>query len=64
LKPLRIILVRHGQSEGNANKEVYKDKPDYALHLTELGRHQAHESGKELKSLIGDQTVKFYVSPF
>lgn len=64
MKPSRIILVRHGQSEGNVNKSVYKDTPDYALHLTETGRKQAHDVGKQLKELIGDQSVKFYVSPF
>jgi broad specificity phosphatase PhoE len=65
LKPRRIILVRHGQSEGNVNREVYTHKPDYAVHLTELGRRQAHDVGKFLKELIGNEEgVKFYTSPF
>lgn len=65
MKPKRIILVRHGQSEGNVNKDIYKEKPDYSVHLTELGRKQAHDAGKSLKLLIGGkETVKFYTSPF
>lgn len=65
MKPRRIILVRHGQSEGNVDKNIYLEKPDYAVHLTELGRRQAHDAGKALKNLIGDhEKVKFYTSPF
>lgn len=64
MKPNRIILVRHGQSEGNVNKAIYREKPDYAVHLTELGRKQSHDVGKKLNQLIGPyERVKFYVSP-
>lgn len=65
MKPRRIILLRHGQSEGNVNRQIYEEKPDYSVHLTEVGRRQAHEVGKVLKKLIGDEEgVKFYTSPF
>ncbi len=64
MKPKRIILIRHGQSEGNVNKAIYKEKPDYAVHLTETGRKQAHDAGKSLAKLMEGETVKFYVSPF
>lgn len=65
MKPDRIFLVRHGQSEGNANKEAYATTPDYALQLTPLGEQQAEEAGKRLKAIIGwEQAVQFYVSPF
>ena len=37
MKPQRIILIRHGESEGNINKEIYTQKPDYALYLTNKG---------------------------
>ncbi len=63
-KPKRIFLIRHGQSEGNANKLIYREKPDYTVHLTDLGRKQAHDAGKKIKEIIGDERVKFYVSPF
>ena len=65
MKPDRIFLVRHGQSVGNADKEAYKDTPDYALQLTERGKEQAVEAGKNLKVIIGsEQSIQFYVSPF
>lgn len=68
MKPLRIFIVRHGQSEGNVDKTIYAKKPDYALELTQLGIQQASDAGSNLKQLA--RTVgnggKFaiYYSPF
>jgi broad specificity phosphatase PhoE len=65
MKPDRIFLVRHGESEGNANKAIYKDTPDYTVLLTDKGHKQAIEVGKKIANVIGpSQTVQFYVSPF
>lgn len=64
MKPDRIIIVRHGESEGNVNKEIYKDVTDYALQLTSKGVQQATAVGKEIHSLVGDTSCQFYVSPF
>ena len=36
-RPKRIILVRHGQSEGNADKNAYGKTPDSQIALTERG---------------------------
>eukprot|EP00455_Lapot_gusevi_P050831 TRINITY_DN7464_c0_g1_i1.p1 TRINITY_DN7464_c0_g1~~TRINITY_DN7464_c0_g1_i1.p1 ORF type:complete len:324 (+),score=63.40 TRINITY_DN7464_c0_g1_i1:58-1029(+) len=63
-KPKRIILIRHGQSEGNVNEAIYEEKPDHAILLTDQGLNQAFEAGKKLKEIIGDESVAFYVSPF
>lgn len=64
MKPDRIILVRHGESQGNVNKDIYKDIPDYALNLTERGVEQAICAGTELAKVIDGSPVQFYVSPF
>lgn len=64
MKPKRIILVRHGESEGNADINIYTSKPDYALKLTEKGQKQARNAGRILKNLIGSESVRFYVSSF
>lgn len=57
--------MRHGQSVGNANKSVYKDTPDYALTLTELGHQQAESAGLSIKTYIPKYSnIQFYVSPF
>lgn len=63
MKPNKIFIVRHGQSIGNVDKSVYKDIPDYALHLTDKGRQQALDVGKKFEDLIGSESVQFYCSP-
>ncbi|MDX2191501.1 MAG: histidine phosphatase family protein [Bacteroidota bacterium] len=63
MKPKRIILIRHGESIGNTNKEIYNSVPDYALELTEKGHEQALNAGVELKKLVGDSKMAIYVSP-
>lgn len=64
MRPQRIILIRHGESEGNVDKNIYEQKPDYALELTERGMQQAKEAGKKLREMIGDEKTAFFVSPF
>jgi broad specificity phosphatase PhoE len=64
MKPKRIILIRHGKSEGNEDPGIYIEKPDYALELSEAGLWQADDAGKELKGIIGNERVMFYISPF
>lgn len=63
MKPQRILLIRHGESQGNIDKNIYSEIPDYALELTEKGKNQAIEAGKKLKELVGDSKTAFYVSP-
>lgn len=63
MRPHRIILVRHGESEGNFDRNTYAQKQDYKLLLTPLGQQQADEAGKKLQALIGDERILFYVSP-
>ena len=71
MKPERIIIVRHGQSAGNADKTIYQAVPDYALPLTEIGKAQALAAGLAIQRLLATshaydpaQHVQFYVSPF
>jgi broad specificity phosphatase PhoE len=63
MKPKRIILIRHGESEGNIDRNTYAVKPDFKLLLTETGKQQAFEAGATLKEITGDEPVMFYVSP-
>ncbi len=64
MKPKRIILIRHGESQGNVDKQHYEEIPDYALNLTPRGVEQALEAGKKIKAIIGDEKVSVYISPF
>ena len=50
MKPKRIILIRHGESEANVNCRLFASMPDYIIELTERGRRQAREAGVEVGS--------------
>ncbi|KAL3781140.1 hypothetical protein ACHAW5_002406 [Stephanodiscus triporus] len=65
-RPRRIILLRHGQSMGNVDESAYVNTADWRIPLTDLGRKQAHEAGKNLRELIceKDASVVFYHSPY
>ncbi|MCB5163722.1 histidine phosphatase family protein [Streptomyces bambusae] len=63
-RPRRIVLVRHGESEGNVDDTVYEREPDHALRLTETGRAQAVVAGEQLRALFGEEPVSAYVSPY
>jgi broad specificity phosphatase PhoE len=64
MKPHRILLIRHGESEGNANKNHYLTIPDYALRLTQKGVEQAQQAGEEIRDIIGAESIYIYVSPY
>jgi hypothetical protein len=64
-RPKRLILIRHGESQGNQDSKIYSSVPDHAIGLTEKGQEQAHHCGQELKKIIGtNETVICFVSPF
>ncbi|KAI3453743.1 hypothetical protein Pfo_010406 [Paulownia fortunei] len=68
-RPRRIILVRHGQSQGNVDECVYTRVADPKVMLTEQGIAEAEECGKEMRRMIekdgaDDWKVYFYVSPY
>lgn len=48
----RILVVRHGESESNANPEVMIQKPDVAIELTNKGKLQASDSGYFISEYI------------
>lgn len=68
--PKRIILVRHGESEGNRDDAMYTVTPDYRIPLTPKGIGQAKEAGSRIFDVISDNgtsdnwKVYFYVSPY
>ena len=62
--PERVLLLRHGQSEGNINHRIYASKGDSKLELTTKGLEQAREAGQRLKAIVGKGNVFIAVSPF
>ncbi|KAK7201385.1 glycerolphosphate mutase [Novymonas esmeraldas] len=62
--PRRLLLVRHGESAANVNREVYSNTPDWKIPLTPLGREQAYDCGKRLRSIIAEEKLYIYYSPY
>lgn len=69
-RPTRIILVRHGQSEGNLDEKKYCTIADSKIRLTQSGLVQAEACGRAIRDTIekasteDDWQVYFYVSPY
>lgn len=66
---MKIFLVRHGESEFNANAESAKIIPDHDIALTKLGRAQAESAGEALEDIfnimhIDKNKVRMWVSPY
>lgn len=64
MRPKRIFIVRHGQSQGNHDQKTHETVPDYKIELTETGVQQAKDVGNILRGQIGTDKVAFYVSPY
>ncbi|XP_039165308.1 phosphoglycerate mutase-like protein AT74H [Eucalyptus grandis] len=68
LLPKRIILVHHGESEGNLSPSGQATTPDHKIPLTPLGVAQARAAGDRLRTLVagggGEWRVYFYASPY
>ncbi|KAL1316734.1 hypothetical protein HN51_068885 [Arachis hypogaea] len=68
-RPKRIILVRHGESQGNVDESVYARVADPKIGLTSKGKAQSEECGRRINDIIqkdGDHNwqLYFYVSPY
>ena len=63
-RPKRIILVRHGQSVGNIDSTLYGTIPDSQISLTERGFAQGAACGLQIRRLVGNETTRFYYSPY
>ncbi|CAE8615504.1 unnamed protein product [Polarella glacialis] len=62
--PKRLILIRHGESEGNVNRQIYETVPDNAVHLSKLGWDQGQRAGQVLFEIVGREPVAFIASPY
>lgn len=60
----RIILIRHGQSTANVDHTVYMRTPDHKIVLTDLGTQQSIDMGKKLKTIVKDDELDVFLSPF
>ncbi len=63
--PRRLIVVRHGLSEGNVRPAVYGEKPDAHIALVEQGWEQARQAGRRIRAIVGDdEAVQFITSSY
>jgi broad specificity phosphatase PhoE len=49
---MNLYLIRHGRSIGNENPEAYKMMPEWKIPITEEGKKQAENVGKNLSDDI------------
>ncbi len=74
--PINLVLVRHGESEGNVANALSKNgdvsiftseflnRHSSTWRLTEKGRGQSAIAGKWIKENIGDKFHRYYVSDY
>lgn len=62
--PKRIILVRHGESIGNADEGAYCSIPDWKIPLTTVGVKQSQHLGQRIKEIVGESPLFMYCSPY
>jgi broad specificity phosphatase PhoE len=63
-RPMRIALIRHGESEANLDKSIFERVPDHAIPLTPHGHEQSAKAGKYLRELFENEPARVYVSPY
>eukprot|EP00935_MAST-01C_sp_MAST-1C-sp1_P002553 g2553.t1 len=59
-----LVMLRHGESEGNVDSEVYKEKPTHALELKDKGKEQAKGAAKLIREKFMGGHCQVYVSPY
>ncbi len=63
--PIRLYLVRHGQSEANLDKTVNARLPDHRVELSPEGHRQAAAAGEYLAgALPRDARTRILCSPY
>jgi len=66
---LKLILFRHGESEGNVDRRRHHELADHAIALSDAGRQQARLAGTWLGQHFlehnqPDTRTRFWVSPY
>ncbi|CAF0738715.1 unnamed protein product [Rotaria sordida] len=63
-RPARIFLIRHGESQANVDPTLCARLADSRVELTERGHQQALAAGEKLHSIIGNESMYVYMSPY
>ena len=59
---MKILAIRHAESEGNVNPEIYNQKPDWDIGLTALGEDQATGIGPAFDKFTDSYNI--FISPY
>jgi 2,3-bisphosphoglycerate-dependent phosphoglycerate mutase len=63
-RPIRLFLVRHGESEANLDKSVVSRFPDHHIPLSPDGKAQAAKAGEYLATTLANTRARLFVSPY
>lgn len=61
---MRVLAIRHGESMGNADRELYRTVKDHRIELTESGHQQAYECGHNLRKVLYGEEFALISSPY
>ena len=61
---MKILAIRHGQSMGNVDKDVYRTTKDHNVALTVEGEQQAIACGRTLRNLLAGKDFAIISSPY
>ena len=69
---MRIVLVRHGESQGNVDPSIHARMADHAIPLSDRGRDQAREAGRRVDTFYRDlfgapdaaPPIRLWTSPY
>lgn len=64
MKPQKIVILRHGESDANLSKAVYEHTPDHLVNLTKAGEAQCIALGQRLKPHLDAKKLTIWSSPF
>lgn len=64
MKPKKIVLIRHGESQANVDKGLYVDTPDHLVDLTAKGEQQCLAAGKRLQEILNGKNITVWSSPY
>lgn len=61
-----ITVIRHGQALCNVDETLFATTPDHSFSLTDLGKDQVRNAGKQIKECLRQETetLQYYISPY
>ena len=58
MRPKRIILIRHAESQANEDESILSHVPDPKVGITGRGSSQARDLGEALKDIVDRKSTR------